>query len=89
MTTFLYQHSLERQQGWDTLHWSSNWDSKCIWHAGALGVYQLHPGATIPNSGIIAGCSQSTTFAKILLHAIGQQAYDVEIAEAMARGYPQ
>eukprot|EP00973_Karenia_brevis_P054833 7623246-Karenia_brevis.AAC.1 len=26
--------------------------------------YQFHPGVTVPTTGIIAGCTQSTTFAK-------------------------
>eukprot|EP00973_Karenia_brevis_P024804 3418420-Karenia_brevis.AAC.1 len=50
---------------------------------------QFHLVVTVSHNGIIAGCTQSTTVAKILLHAICQQAYDVEIAEAMARRYPQ
>eukprot|EP00973_Karenia_brevis_P080388 11152946-Karenia_brevis.AAC.1 len=50
---------------------------------------ERQPGVTVPHNGIIAGCTQSTTFAKILLHAKCQHAYDAEITAAMARGYPQ
>eukprot|EP00973_Karenia_brevis_P011148 1508950-Karenia_brevis.AAC.1 len=53
----------------------------------SIRCYQFHPGVTTPTNGIIAGCTQSTTFAKILLHAVCQQAYDTEISEALARGY--
>eukprot|EP00973_Karenia_brevis_P016997 2332227-Karenia_brevis.AAC.1 len=55
----------------------------------SIRCYQFHPGVTLPANGIIAGCTQSTTFAKILLHAVCQQAYDTEISEALARGYTQ
>eukprot|EP00973_Karenia_brevis_P064375 8944162-Karenia_brevis.AAC.1 len=44
----------------------------------SIRCYQFHPGVTTPTNGIIAGCTQTTTFAKILLHAILQQAYDTE-----------
>eukprot|EP00973_Karenia_brevis_P005820 792397-Karenia_brevis.AAC.1 len=55
----------------------------------SIRCYQFHPGVTTPANGIIAGCTQSTTFAKILLHAIIQQAYDTEVTEALARGMPR
>eukprot|EP00973_Karenia_brevis_P052372 7277835-Karenia_brevis.AAC.1 len=48
---------------------------------------QFHPGVTTSTNGIIAGCTQSTTCAKVLLHAILQKAYDTQISEAFARGY--
>eukprot|EP00973_Karenia_brevis_P030971 4271938-Karenia_brevis.AAC.1 len=35
----------------------------------SIRCYQFHPGVTSPTRGTIAGCTQSTTFAKILLHA--------------------
>eukprot|EP00973_Karenia_brevis_P049028 6799867-Karenia_brevis.AAC.1 len=54
----------------------------------SIRCYQCHPGVTTPTNGIIAGCTQSTTFAKILLHAIIQEAYDNEVTEALARGLP-
>eukprot|EP00973_Karenia_brevis_P069316 9637407-Karenia_brevis.AAC.1 len=44
----------------------------------SIKCYQFHPGVTAPTNGIIAGCTQSTTFAKILLHAIIQEASDQE-----------
>eukprot|EP00973_Karenia_brevis_P025287 3488451-Karenia_brevis.AAC.1 len=44
----------------------------------SIRCYQFHHGVTTPANGIIAGCTQSTTFAKILLHAIIQAAYDTE-----------
>eukprot|EP00973_Karenia_brevis_P069511 9664542-Karenia_brevis.AAC.1 len=53
----------------------------------SIRCYQLHPGVTNPTNGIIAGCTQSTTFAKILLHGVIQEAYDNEITEALAMGY--
>eukprot|EP00973_Karenia_brevis_P044766 6200018-Karenia_brevis.AAC.1 len=53
----------------------------------SIRCYQLHPGVTAPSNGIIEGCTQSTTFAKLLLHAIIQEADDSEITEALARGY--
>eukprot|EP00973_Karenia_brevis_P034209 4718333-Karenia_brevis.AAC.1 len=51
--------------------------------------YQLHPGVTTPTNGVIAGCTQSSRFAKMLLHAIIQEAYDAEVTEAMARRLPR
>eukprot|EP00973_Karenia_brevis_P064448 8953782-Karenia_brevis.AAC.1 len=44
----------------------------------SIRCYQFHPGVTTPTDGIIAGCTQSTTFAKVLLHAVCQEAYDTE-----------
>eukprot|EP00973_Karenia_brevis_P055878 7771671-Karenia_brevis.AAC.1 len=49
----------------------------------SIRCYQLHPGVTTPTNGIIAGCTHSTTFAKILLHAVCQQAYDTEISDCL------
>eukprot|EP00973_Karenia_brevis_P057926 8063765-Karenia_brevis.AAC.1 len=43
----------------------------------SIRCYQFHPGVTTTN-GITAGCTQSTTLANILLHAIVQQACDTE-----------
>eukprot|EP00973_Karenia_brevis_P061155 8505154-Karenia_brevis.AAC.1 len=55
----------------------------------SISCYQFNPGVTTPTNGIIAGCTQSTTLAKILLHAVCQEAYETEISEALARGYPK
>eukprot|EP00973_Karenia_brevis_P030360 4186319-Karenia_brevis.AAC.1 len=56
----------------------------------SIRCYQFHPGVTTPTNGIIAGCTQSTTLAKKkLLHAVCQEAYETEISEALARGYPK
>eukprot|EP00973_Karenia_brevis_P013695 1857308-Karenia_brevis.AAC.1 len=46
----------------------------------SIRCYQFHPG-------VIAGCTPSTTFAKILVHAILQEAYDTKISEAFARRF--
>ena len=37
--------------------------------------FNIYPGAHLPCNGIIAWCTQSTTFAKVLLHEVLQQAY--------------
>eukprot|EP00973_Karenia_brevis_P057285 7968548-Karenia_brevis.AAC.1 len=54
----------------------------------SIRCYQFHPGVTTKTNGIIAGCTQSTTFATILLHAILQQAGDTGVTEALARRMP-
>ena len=43
-------------------------------HMALRGIrcYSIFPGETIPTNGVSAGCSQSTTFAKIPLHSIMQ-----------------
>eukprot|EP00973_Karenia_brevis_P081068 11242801-Karenia_brevis.AAC.1 len=53
----------------------------------SIRCYQSRTGVTTPTNCIRAGCTQSTTFAKFLLHAIVQEAYDTEISEALARGH--
>eukprot|EP00973_Karenia_brevis_P072477 10067950-Karenia_brevis.AAC.1 len=55
----------------------------------SIRCYQFHPGVTTPANDIVAGCAQITTFAKMLLHAIIQEADDLEATEAFARGLPR
>ena len=40
-----------------------------------LKCYNANPGYTMPTNGIIAGCTQSTTFAKVLLMEVMQTMY--------------
>ena len=41
-----------------------------------LRTYSYIPGMVLPKNGIIAGCSQSTAFARILLHGVLQRIHD-------------
>ena len=47
-------------------------------HTACRGLksYNSHPGHTMPTNGIIAGCTQSTSFAKVLLMETMQNMYD-------------
>ena len=41
-----------------------------------LRTYSYIPGMVLPRNGIIAGCSQSTEFARILLHGVLRRIHD-------------
>eukprot|EP00973_Karenia_brevis_P095552 12427923-Karenia_brevis.AAC.1 len=44
----------------------------------SIRCYEFHPGVITPANGNVAGCKRSTTFAKILFHAIIQEALDYQ-----------
>eukprot|EP00973_Karenia_brevis_P081876 11352452-Karenia_brevis.AAC.1 len=84
MTTSPSQHSSLRPEGWGIHHWCSNWDCTCTWPVEALGATSSTQELQHPRMASLL-CTQSTTFAKNLPHAVCHQAYDTEISEAVAR----